>query len=53
MTIVVLNFSQQHTRMCDWKTFKGSEEFHDQVKKGDNLGKGMAYERKQQMRENI
>jgi hypothetical protein len=52
MTIFVLNFSRQHTRMCDWESFKGCEEFLERVrKKGDKLGKMMVYERKQQMRE--
>jgi hypothetical protein len=52
MTIFVLNFSLQHTRMCDWESFKGREEFLERVqKKGDKLGKMMVYERKQQMRE--
>jgi hypothetical protein len=53
MTIFVLNFLRQHTRTCDWETFKGREEFLEQVRrKVDKLGNRMVYERKQQMREN-
>jgi hypothetical protein len=52
MTVFVLNFSRQHTRTCDWETFKGREKFLEQVqRKGDKLGNMMVYERKQQMRE--
>jgi hypothetical protein len=54
MMFFVLNFSRQHTRPCDWKTFKGHKEFLEQVRrKGDKLGQRMVYERKQQMREKI
>jgi hypothetical protein len=52
MTIFVLNFSWQHIRTCDWETFKGHEEFLEQVRrKGDKLDNKMVYERTQQMRE--
>jgi hypothetical protein len=52
MMIFVLIFSRQHTRTCDWGSFKGHKEFVEQVqRKGDKLGKRMVYERKQQMHE--
>jgi hypothetical protein len=52
MMVSIDFFYQQHTRRCDWETFKGHKEFLDQVwTKGDNLGKRMMYERKQQMHE--
>jgi hypothetical protein len=52
MTIFVLNLSQQHTRMCNWETFKGRDEFLERVRrKGDKLGNRMVYERMQHMRE--
>jgi hypothetical protein len=52
MTIFVFKFSQQHTRTCDWETFKGREEFLEKVqRKEDKLDNMMVYERKQQMRE--
>jgi hypothetical protein len=52
MMIFVLIFSRQHTRTCDWETFKGHEEFLEQIqRKGDKLDNMMVYKRKQQMRE--
>jgi hypothetical protein len=52
MMIFVLNFSRQHTRICDWEAFKGHEEFLEQVRtKVEKLNNRMVYERKQQMRE--
>jgi hypothetical protein len=49
MMFFVLIFSRQHTRTCDWETFKGREEFLEHVRrKGDKLGQRMVYERKQQ-----
>jgi hypothetical protein len=42
----------QHTRRCDWETFEGRKDFFEQDRrKGDNLGKMMMYERKQEMQE--
>jgi hypothetical protein len=52
MMIFQFNLFRRHTRTCDWETFEGREEFLDHVqRKGDNLGKRMVYERKQQTRE--
>jgi hypothetical protein len=50
--IFIESFNWQHTRKCDWETFKGHEEFLEQVqRKDDKLGKMMMYERKQEKRE--
>jgi hypothetical protein len=50
--ISIESFNCQHTRRCDWETFKGREEFLEQVRrKGDKLGKMMMYKRKQERRE--
>jgi hypothetical protein len=50
--VSIESFYRKYTRRCNWETFEGREEFHDQVqRKGDKLGKMMMYERMQQMRE--
>jgi hypothetical protein len=48
----VLNLFRQHTRRCDWETFKGPEEFLDEdQRKWDKFHKRVVYDRKQQIRD--